>query len=33
MNGQGAGQARLAINNNSVKLYHPNGNLAINMSV
>ncbi|MDI2589880.1 DUF1983 domain-containing protein [Pseudomonas sp. 681] len=33
MNGQGVGQARLAINNNSVKLYHPNGNLAINMSV
>ncbi|KAA0995428.1 DUF1983 domain-containing protein [Pseudomonas sp. ANT_J12] len=33
MNGQGAGQARIAINNNSVKLYHPNGVLAINMSV
>jgi len=33
MNGQGAGQARIAINNSSVKLYHPNGNLAINLSV
>ncbi|MGF6127275.1 putative phage tail protein [Pseudomonas frederiksbergensis] len=33
MNGQGAGSARIAINNNSVKLYHPNGVLAINMSV
>lgn len=33
MNGQGAGQARLAINNSSVKLYHSNGNLAINLSV
>ncbi|UZE14812.1 phage tail protein [Pseudomonas sp. B21-053] len=33
MNGQGAGQARIAINNSSVKLYHSNGNLAINLSV
>ncbi|MEB0226246.1 phage tail protein [Pseudomonas sp. 10S4] len=33
MNGQGAGSARIAINNSSVKLYHPNGVLAINMSV
>lgn len=33
MNGQGAGQSRLAINNSSVRLYHPNGNLAINLSV
>ncbi|MGE8098132.1 phage tail protein [Pseudomonas fluorescens] len=33
MNGQGAGQSRLAINNSSVKLYHPNGNLAISLSV
>ncbi|MFJ7792339.1 phage tail protein [Pseudomonas sp. NPDC096950] len=33
MNGQGTGQARIAITNSSVKLYHPNGVLAINMSV
>jgi hypothetical protein len=33
MNGQGAGQARIAINNSAVKLYHPNGVLAINLSV
>lgn len=33
MNGQGAGQARIAINNSSVTLYHSNGKLAINISV
>ncbi|WP_236188114.1 host specificity protein J [Pseudomonas paraglycinae] len=33
MNGQGAGSSRIAINPNSVRLYHPNGVLAIDMSV
>jgi predicted phage tail protein len=33
MNGQGAGQSRLAINNSSVKVYHANGNLGIDLSI
>jgi len=33
MNGQGAGSSRIAITPSSVKLFHPNGVLAIDMSV
>ncbi|RON43554.1 hypothetical protein BK666_21025 [Pseudomonas frederiksbergensis] len=33
MNGQGAGSSRIAINNSSVKLYHANGALGIDLSL
>lgn len=33
MNGQQAGQGRMALNSSGLKFYHPNGNIAIDLSV
>ncbi|WP_339504052.1 phage tail protein [Pseudomonas sp. RL_105y_Pfl2_101] len=33
MNGEVAGQGRMALNSSGLKFYHPNGNLAIDLSV